>query len=206
MSLQLPFAVMPLIHLVSDRRWMGQYAVEPVAFEVAAWVVAGVIAVLNLKLAGDELMGWLSGAGSHALARGARRSLPLAAGLVFLLGYVIVVPLLERRRGTPTPSFAGVHGPSTMPAVRPPQSARRIAAAVDFSSADSAVLSHAVTLARVAGRGATVVLLHVVESGGARMMGNELQDSEARADQERLELYRKELGELGRGGHLRSRL
>jgi len=195
LSLQLSFAVIPLIHLVSDERWMGQYTVKPL-LRGAAWVAAGVIVVLNLKLAWGEIVGWLSGAGSHTWLVGLT-VLPLAAGLVFLLGYVTVVPLLERRRGAPTPSFAGVHGPSTMPAVRPPQPAKRIAAAVDFSSADTAVLSHAVTLARVAGRGATVVLLHVVESGGARMMGDEMQDREARADQERLELYRKELGELG---------
>jgi manganese transport protein len=84
-----------------------------------------------------------------------------------------------------------------MPAVAPPSAPRRIAAAVDFSGADTAVLSHAVTLAKSGGRGATVLLLHVVESGGARLMGDEMQDNEARADQQRLDLYRTELGELG---------
>jgi len=68
---------------------------------------------------------------------------------------------------------------------------------VDFSSADGPVLSHAVMLARSAGRGAAVLLLHVVESGGARLMGGELRDDEARADQERLELYARELVEQG---------
>jgi manganese transport protein len=54
-----------------------------------------------------------------------------------------------------------------------------------------------VTLARSSGRDASVLLLHVVESGAARLMGDEMQDNEARADQQRLELYRNELGELG---------
>jgi manganese transport protein len=40
----------------------------------------------------------------------------------------------------------------------------------------------------------------VVESGGARLMGDEMQDNEARADQQRLELYRNELAELGVDG------
>ena len=195
LSLQLSFAVIPLIHLVSDRRWMGQYTIKPL-LRGAAWVVAGVIAALNLKLAFDEISGWLQGAGSHAWLLWIT-VVPVALGLMGLLVYVTVVPALERRRGEPTPVIAGVHGPSAMPAVVPPSAPRRIAVAVDFSGADTAVLSHAVTLARSSGRGASVLLLHVVESVGARLMGDEMQDNEARADQQRLELYRNELGELG---------
>jgi hypothetical protein len=52
-----------------------------------------------------------------------------------------------------------------MPPLQPRSLPRRIAAAVDFSNADAAVLSHAVSFARVAGRGALVLLFHVVESG-----------------------------------------
>ena len=195
LSLQLSFAVIPLIHLVSDGRWMGQYTIKPL-LRVMAWVVAGVIAALNLKLAFGEISRWLLGAGSHGWLLWIT-VVPAAAGLVGLLVYVTVKPALERWRGEPTPVVAGVHGPSAMPAVAPPSAPRRIAAAVDFSGADTAVLSHAVTLARSSGRGASVLLLHVVESVGARLMGDEMQDNEARADQERLELYRNELGELG---------
>jgi manganese transport protein len=195
LSLQLSFAVIPLIHLVSDGRWMGQYTIKPL-LRGAAWTVAGIIAALNLKLAFDEISGWLLGGGSHAWLLWIT-VVPAAAGLVGLLAYVTVKPALERWRGAPTPVIAGVHGPSAMPAVAPPSAPRRIAAAVDFSGADTAVLSHAVTLAKSSGRGASVLLLHVVESVGARLMGDEMQDNEARADQQRLELYRKELAELG---------
>jgi manganese transport protein len=195
LSLQLSFAVIPLIHLVSDRRWMGQYTIKRL-LHWSAWIVAGVIAALNLKLAWDEVSGWLAAASSHAWLLWIT-AVPVSAALLGLLVYVSVVPALEKRRGEPTPVFAGVHGPSAMPAVIPPHPPRRIAAAVDFSGADTAVLSHAVALARATGRGATVLLLHVVESGGARIMGDELEDNEARADQQRLDLYRNELGELG---------
>ena len=41
LSLQLSFAVIPLIHLVSDRRWMGQYAIKPL-LQGLAWLVAGI--------------------------------------------------------------------------------------------------------------------------------------------------------------------
>ncbi len=195
LSLQLSFAVIPLIHLVSDPRWMGQYTIRPV-LQAVSWLTAGTIAALNLKLSYDAIAGAMSGAGSRSWLLWVT-AVPAAAGLVALLGYVTVVPWLERRRGAPTPAIASVHGPTAMPAVVPPAVARRIAVAIDFSGADTAVLSHAVTLARAAGRGATVLLLHVVESGGARMMGDEMQDNEARGDQQRLELYRNELAELG---------
>jgi manganese transport protein len=116
---------------------------------------------------------------------------------VALLGYVIVVPLLERWRGQPLHVPTGVHGPSAVPEIAPPRAPRLIGVAVDFSRADKAVLSYAVTLARAANRGSRVLLFHVVESGGARVMGGELSDSEARGDQERLELYSAELAEHG---------
>jgi manganese transport protein len=195
LSLQLSFAVIPLIHLVSDRRWMGQYAVRP-RTQAVAWLVAGVIVALNGTLAYNEISGWLVAADSSAwLVRLA--AAPVAAALALLLGYVTIVPIVERLRGTPTPAFLGVHGPSAMPAVRPPTLPRRLAVAVDFSDTDTPVLSHAVSLARSVGRGAEITLLHVVESGAARVMGEEMRDTEARADQARLELYTNELRELG---------
>jgi len=195
LSLQLSFAVIPLVHLVSDRRWMGQYVVKPLTI-LAAWAVAAVIAGLNLKLAVDEISAWLLESGSLAWLLWFT-VVPVSLGLVGLLAYVTVVPVVRRHRGGPTPLHEGVHGPVTLPAVDPPRSPRRIAVAVDFSTADGAVLSHAVSVARSAGRGVEVVLLHVVESGGARLLGDELGDREAHSDQERLEVYTTELTELG---------
>ena len=195
LSLQLSFAVIPLIHLVSDKRWMGQYAIGP-RFQAAAWVVAGTIAALNLKLVFDALLGWLRGGSSYAWVAWVT-GVPFALALVALLVYVTVWPILRRGRDGAAPELEGVHGPTVMPAVAPARSPQRIAVAVDFTPADGAVLSQAVALARAGGRGATVVLLHIVESGGARLLGGEMEDNEARADQQRLELYRTELAELG---------
>jgi manganese transport protein len=56
LSMQLPFAVIPLVQFVSDRRKMGSFAItRPVA--VLAWVVAGIIVILNLKLLMDAVFG-----------------------------------------------------------------------------------------------------------------------------------------------------
>jgi manganese transport protein len=56
LSMQLPFAVIPLVRFVSDKRKMGDFAISvPVA--ATAWAVAGVIVVLNLKLLFDVMFG-----------------------------------------------------------------------------------------------------------------------------------------------------
>jgi manganese transport protein len=49
LSLQLPFAVIPLVAFTADRKLMGDFA-SPVALRVAAWVVAAAIVALNVKL------------------------------------------------------------------------------------------------------------------------------------------------------------
>jgi manganese transport protein len=195
LSLQLSFAVIPLIQIASDRRWMGQYVINR-WMQAAGWVVALVIAVLNLKLVYDGIADWLTGSERYAWLIGLT-TLPVVLGLVWLLGYVIVKPILERRRNEPVGALVGVHGPTAIPEIVPPRSPRLIAAALDFSWADKVVVSYAVTLARAAGRGAKVLLFHVVESGGALVMGGESRDREAEADQERLKLYAAELTELG---------
>ncbi len=56
LSMQLPFAVIPLVRFVSDRRKMGDFVV-PRAVAVAAWIIAGVIVGLNLKLLFDVIAG-----------------------------------------------------------------------------------------------------------------------------------------------------
>ncbi|MDD1531139.1 divalent metal cation transporter [Bradyrhizobium sp. WBOS7] len=56
LSMQLPFAVIPLVRLVSDRRKMGKFAI-PRSVAAIAWIVAGVIVVLNLKLLFDTFFG-----------------------------------------------------------------------------------------------------------------------------------------------------
>jgi manganese transport protein len=55
LSMQLPFAVIPLVRFVSDRGKMGVFAVSRWT-SALAWLVAGVIVVLNVKLLADTLL------------------------------------------------------------------------------------------------------------------------------------------------------
>ncbi|MFT8807752.1 Nramp family divalent metal transporter [Gluconobacter sp.] len=56
LSLQLPFAVIPLVMFVSDRKKMGEFVISrPV--RLLSWGVAGLILLLNFKLLYDTLAG-----------------------------------------------------------------------------------------------------------------------------------------------------
>jgi manganese transport protein len=56
LSLQLPFAVIPLVKFVSDRNKMGVFVI-PRWVGIWAWTVAGIIVALNVKLLSDTFFG-----------------------------------------------------------------------------------------------------------------------------------------------------
>ncbi|MGP0148705.1 Nramp family divalent metal transporter [Pseudomonas oryzihabitans] len=56
LSMQLPFAVIPLVRFVSDRQLMGSFVIGRLT-QVLAWAIAGLIVVLNVKLLADTLLG-----------------------------------------------------------------------------------------------------------------------------------------------------
>jgi manganese transport protein len=58
LSLQLGFAIIPLIHFVSDKSKMRGFHISRTT-QVASWIVASIIVALNGKLVYDEITGWL---------------------------------------------------------------------------------------------------------------------------------------------------
>ena len=54
LSMQLPFAVIPLVYFTSDKAKMGDLA-SPGWMKALAWIVAGIIVVLNVKLLTDTV-------------------------------------------------------------------------------------------------------------------------------------------------------
>ncbi|PSB48879.1 divalent metal cation transporter [Cyanosarcina cf. burmensis CCALA 770] len=58
LSLQLSFAVIPLVMFTSNRRWMGEF-VNPLWLKVLAWSVALIIVSLNVWLLWQTFLGWL---------------------------------------------------------------------------------------------------------------------------------------------------
>ena len=56
LSMQLPFAVIPLVRFVTDREKMGAFVVSR-TIAILAWTVASIILILNLKLLFDTILG-----------------------------------------------------------------------------------------------------------------------------------------------------
>jgi manganese transport protein len=196
LSLQLPFAIIPLIHAVADKRRMSEFRIGR-WLQGLAWLVAGVIVALNMKLIIDQIAAWLVAAGDNAWILKIT-ILPITAALGILLLYITVHPWLpERIEQFSWPRFGGVHhtpsGVSTN--LLQPSPYERVAIALDFSGKDEKLLAESL---RVIDKARThLVLLHVVESPGARTLGSEAEDMETLGDRERLERFSAMMNKAG---------
>jgi manganese transport protein len=54
LSLQLGFAIIPLIHFTSDKKKMGAFAIKPIIIMLAS-LVAAILVYLNLKMVNDQV-------------------------------------------------------------------------------------------------------------------------------------------------------
>jgi manganese transport protein len=186
LSLQLPFAIIPLIHAVADKKRMGEFSIAP-WIQTLAWIVAAIIVGLNVKLVADQIGGWLDAAGDNAwLLR--LTVIPLAALVALLLVYVTLQPWLRNRSAImASRRTAGVHQDVVLstPVLVKPDPYKHVAVALDFSGNEDKLLSETL---RVIDKGQThVTLMHVVESPVARSLGNEVEDFETFADTDKLE-------------------
>ncbi len=211
LSLQLSFAVVPLVTFTSDRARMGDF-VNPRWVTVLACLVAALIAGLNAKLVIDTVGGWLGTAGSAStwVWLGA---LPLAVGLGGLLAFLVAMPFAQRwwpslRRSAvlepalramgagpaAAPEPYGPLAPVGAPAL-PASAYHRIAVALDRGHADDAVLAWLRSLDLASD--ARLVFVHVVESAVGRYLGAEASDAEMREDRDALERVAEEFRARG---------
>lgn len=189
LSLQLGFAIIPLIHFVSDKTRMKGFHINR-ATQIAAWLIALVIVGLNARLVYGELKDWIQASDNPLWIWST--VVPIAVGLALLLLYIVIRPLVIRPK-----EHIYNHSPHHLKLEynqSPGLSARNIAVTVDFSKADEAALNHAFSLG---GNQATYTLIHVVETVGAMMYGEQTVDHETSVDEQLLEDYRLMLTEKG---------
>ena len=185
LSVQLPFAVIPLIRFTSDKQIMGVFA-NKTWVKVLAWIVAGVICVLNSTLLVQQISQWISGAGPNAIWFWLT-AVPLATfGALFQI--YISLPKSWKIWRKPAPRV-----PEKIELV--PQYFSKIGVAVDYSAVDPKVLSHAQSLAK--GYGASLFLFHVVEGVGGQLFGSDAFDDEAREDKEHIESVAEQIRKTG---------
>lgn len=163
LSLQLPFAVIPLIQFTSDKEKMGTFA-SRMWVKVLAWVTAAIIVGLNMRLAWTTLGGWIAEAGAwRPVVLGV--VVPLVVGLVGLLVYVAVFPYLGKRKVEEKAAFpepVRLAGTETL-------AYHTILVPLDHTERDRTAVSHAAALARQ--HGSKVVLLHVEEGVTSQVYG-----------------------------------
>lgn len=190
LSLQLGFAVIPLIHFTSDKEKMGVFVIKPWV-KVAAWVIATIIVSLNVKLVLQEVSGWLAAAGENSWIIWIT-VVPICVAAGLLLIYIAFKPLLDRRSAERDAKIP--HGTAVTLDVTSRPVYSRIAVTLDFSAIDSLTIQSALAQG---GKHARYILLHVVETAGAMVYGSDIADHESRKDTVSLENYKNQLIEKG---------
>jgi len=176
LSLQLPFAVVPLIRFTSSRQKMGPFVSKP-PVKVLAWVVAALIVVLNVKLVAESIRQWAHAAGGYGwLVIGL--AVPMSAGLALLLVWMTF------RRERVTPPAVAVDADAVLNAARGKKTFCRIGVALEATPKDAPMLAEAIALAKA--HGAELVLIHVVEGAGGHWYGPQTGDEESRSDEDYL--------------------
>lgn len=189
LSLQLGFAIVPLIHFVSDKRKMGEFAIGKFT-KIASWVIALVIVSLNAKLVYDEITTWVTEAENPiyiwALV------VPVALAALFLLLYIIVEPFVQKKKRS---AKLVPHINEVIVNERPGVLVyKNIAIALDFSTTDSKSISSAL---QMGGKEAHYTLIHIVETVGAMVYGDQANDFETSSDKDYLDKYKLALEEKG---------
>ncbi len=90
LSMQLPFAVIPLIHFTNNKERMGALA-NRLWVQVLAWLTAALIVVLNVWLVTLSVRDWAADAGAWRV-RLELGLLPVLTGLALLLLWVSFHP------------------------------------------------------------------------------------------------------------------
>ncbi len=166
LSLQLPFAVIPLVHFTSDRKRMGEFA-NGRWLQIGSWVCAAVVLILNIWLLWNQVGAWTSSSGSYRpFVVGA--SIVVSIGFVALLAAITVWPWI--RHAPLAAERVAVTVPEQTAPVYPVRTYSSILVPLDHSDSDHEALGNALALARM--HHARIILLHVEEGVTSQMFGS----------------------------------
>lgn len=187
LSLQLGFAVIPLIHFVSDKNKMGDFTI-PAWQKIFSWVAAIIIISLNIKLVYSQLADWISSSEYPLLI--SFTIVPLCLFCMMMLCYIVIVPFLTKSKI----ESVKFHSDFTPIQFEEPAAYKKIAITVDFSTSDSKAINRAISLGE---KESEFVLMHVLESTNAFVYGEDAFDMESEEDYQFLKQYAKQLKSKG---------
>jgi manganese transport protein len=201
LSLQLSFAVIPLIHFTSNPRNMGALT-PPRWAQALAWLSAGIIVGLNGWLVLDETRAWTSSLLAGAGQGGASPVLAGLAliGLALLLGGAAVLLIWVLIKPWVRPSVAWSRTARAVASIDwadalQPRPLASIAVALEHNAADTEILNRALALARP---GQTrLILLHVADSPVTGLLGADAADRHTDSDDHYLDEVARGLAQRG---------
>ncbi|HET9136226.1 MAG TPA: Nramp family divalent metal transporter, partial [Candidatus Kapabacteria bacterium] len=182
LSLQLSFAVIPLIHFTSSKRLMGEFA-NKLWVKIASWITACIVLGLNIKYLLEKEQEILSDPHSSLYAFGLI-AIPFLIATALLLGYIIIEPFLRRVRESRREASIPVLGVNSVDIANKKYDA--VGVALEGNEMDERVLAQAMSLCS---EGASLVLIHVIGSPMTMISQENTRDSTARAG----EVYMAEL-------------
>ena len=189
LSLQLGFAIIPLIHFVSDKTKMKGFHISRMT-QIAGWTVALIIVSLNIKLVYDEIGGWLEASENPIILW--LTVVPLAFAFLILLLYIILKPFVSKSKidiQNHSPHNLKLKFEESITLTH-----KNIAVTVDFSDSDEMALN---TAFKLGGKTAEYTLIHIVETVGAMIFGERIDDHETLIDEKLLNEYKEMLSEKG---------
>jgi manganese transport protein len=193
LSLQLGFAVIPLIHFTSDKEKMGRFAIGPLV-KILAWASAALIVVLNGKLVYEQINDWTTQFPSAAIWI-YTLVVPLTIGIAVLLLYVFFKPIFFKHHGPGRKPIQVPHGVATaIHDLAATSVYTHIGITIDFSKNDKDSIRHGLMQG---GKKAQYTLIHIVETAAASYHGTEVLDHETLSDKENLQQYVNDLNGLG---------
>jgi manganese transport protein len=180
LSMQLPFAVIPLIQFTNSRERMGEFANRGWV-QVLAWMAALLILALNIRLVVLEVADWLGGAGRWRVWV-ELALVPALIGLALLLAWVIFHPVLPpwiRKFGR-----SPVELPQAVATNLPSPLYQKILVPLDHTSRDREAIAHAAAMAKQ--YNAKLYLLHIEEGVTSQVYGSLSSTAEVLAGQQYL--------------------
>jgi len=188
LSLQLPFAIIPLVHFTSDKLKMGTFA-SRMWVKVLAWITSFIIITLNGMLVYDQIREWISGDAPKIFAILATVS---ALAISLFLLYIIILPMIKGSKNwaeEKTESFTSVvNHIETQPV-------KHIAAALGRDNRDSEIVSRALSLAKT--EKALLTLVHAVDSASVHVYNSDAYDEHTRDDEQYLLGIANEINSTG---------
>src|SRR5215203_2093253 len=187
LSLQLGFAIIPLIHFTSDKKAMGKYAIRPLVIVLAS-AIAAILVYLNIRMVAEQAANYFATSDSIFW-----KAVIIIAGL-FFVGLLVIATIYPLRKPKIKAVAKQIHAdPGSIEYASIP-SYNKIAIAIDFSANDPKLIAHAIGQAN---KSTSFILIHVVESVSASIYGKESDDLETRKDKEELEDYVSQLTARG---------